>query len=58
MSPKIKPNAVLKFNVELVSFEEKEKSKDEMTNAERINLSSTFKSNGNDCFKAQNFEKA
>lgn len=54
MKPKIKPNAVLKFNVELVSFEEKEKRKDEMTNAERINLSSTFKNNGNDCFKSQN----
>lgn len=58
MKPKIKPNAVLKFNVELVSFEEKEKRKDEMTNAERINLSSTFKINGNECFKSQNFEKA
>lgn len=58
MAPKIKPNAVLKFNVELVSFEEKEKRKDEMTNAERINLSSTFKNNGNDNFKSQNYEKA
>lgn len=58
MAPKIKPNAVLKFNVELVSFEEKEKRKDEMTNAERINLSSTFKNNGNECFKSQNFDKA
>jgi len=54
MKPKIQPHAVLKFNIELVGFEEKEKRKDEMTNAERINLSSTFKNNGNECFKSAN----
>mmetsp|Transcript_30221 Transcript_30221/g.66035 ORF Transcript_30221/g.66035 Transcript_30221/m.66035 type:complete len:124 (+) Transcript_30221:362-733(+) len=58
MNPKLPGYSELLFNVELVDFSYKEKRKDEMTNAERINLSMTMKNNGNDYFKKQDYDTA
>jgi len=58
MSPKIPPMTVLKFEVHFIDFGFKEKRKDEMTNAERINLSMTLKNNGNESFKEKQYQKS
>lgn len=58
MNPKLPGCSVLKFECELLDWEFKDKRKDEMTNAERINLSSTLKENGNEAFKNGNIEES
>jgi len=58
MSPKISPKSTLSFEIHFLDFSFKEKRKDELTNAERINLSGSLKASGNEAFKEKNFEKA
>jgi len=56
--PKIPPNAILKFEVELLSFKEKEKNKWEMTHEERIAKATALKEKGTSLFKEKRFEEA
>jgi len=55
---KIPPNATLKFEVELLSFYDKPKTKWEFNEEERREEAGKFKQAGNDAFKAQKFDEA
>ena len=57
-SGKIPPNATLKFEVELLQFYDKPKTKWDFNEEERREEAGKFKQLGNDAFKAQRFEEA
>jgi len=57
-SGKIPPNATLKFEVELLNFYDKPKTKWDFNEEERREEAGKFKQAGNDAFKAQKFEDA
>ena len=55
---KIPPNATLKFEVELLEFYDKPKTKWDFNEEERREEAGKFKQAGNDAFKAQKFAEA
>lgn len=56
--PKIPPGATLNFEVELISFKEKEKEKWELTDEERRDRATEMKEAGTVLFKAGKFDEA
>ena len=56
--PKIPGNAVLKFEVELLGFHEKQKEKWQMSSDERLNVAKKLKTEGTDFFQKQDFAGA
>jgi len=56
--PKIPPNSVLRFDVELLSFKEKHKEKWQMTTEERLTAAKKLKTEGTECFQKQQYGEA
>jgi peptidylprolyl isomerase len=56
--PSIPANATLVFDIKLIDFREREKSKWDYTPEERVPLAKEMKETGNEFFKAKNFEAA
>lgn len=56
--PTIPPNATLQFEVELLNFADREKTKWDFSMEERVEIAKTHKDKGNEEFKKGNLKEA